>query len=127
MRKLFYVILLLLIPTFLFAGPVTIEDRTADNFEQLTVSNSEKKLSAKYIVPVSGDFKGFNASEVFITVETANIRYCIDGTTASTSVCHILTSGQNLTLRNKTEIKNFSAFRDDTSDATIGVTYRYGG
>lgn len=100
-------------------------DRNAGGFETLTVTSAEKNFTASEITPTSGTYKGKTCESVFVTVSLANIRFCIDGTTASSTVGHILTSGQNLTLNNASDIKNFSAYQDDTTDAELAVTFRF--
>ena len=65
------------------------------------------------------------ASGVFITVETANIRFTLHGTAVTTTTGHMLAAGQNLTLNNINDLENLSMIRDDDVDATVRVSYRY--
>ncbi len=57
-----------------------------------------------------------------ITVETASIRYCVDGTAATSSVGHRADAGDVIELSNRDEVTKFSAIRKDGTDATIKVT-----
>lgn len=99
-------------------------DRSAGGFETITVTNAAIGFTATEISK-AGPLSRQECESVFVTVSLANIRFCIDGTTATTTVGHILTSGQNLTLHNASDIKNFSAFRDDSTDAELAVTFRF--
>ena len=105
---------------FVYSG-----DRDAGKYESITVSSTAIGCTGTLVLPTSGRFTGMQCQGVFITLETANVRFCYDGTTATTSVGHLLTAGQTLTLTNPNDVKNLSMYRDDTTDATAHVTYRY--
>ena len=47
------------------------------------------------------------AEKAFITLETASVRFRLDGTSPTTTEGHLLTSGQNLTLNTPSQISNF--------------------
>jgi len=102
-------------------------DRAAGAHESITVSNTAIGFSLAYVEPKTGLYKGQTAKSVFCSIDATdnNIRFCIDGTTATTTVGHQLIAGQNLTLNCEGDIKNFSVIRDDAADATLHVTYRY--
>lgn len=57
-----------------------------------------------------------------ITVESAYIRFCVDGTTATASVGHVAGDGDVIELVNRTEVANFSAISRDGGTATLKVT-----
>ncbi len=57
-----------------------------------------------------------------ITVETAAIRFCVDGTTASATVGHAAEPGALIELHDRGEVTKFSARRRDATSATIKVT-----
>ena|SRR3990167_1285198 len=64
------------------------------------------------------------ARYVFVTVETANIRYTVDGTVpVATGPGHLLETGSSLTFINSQAAKNFRAIRDTGSNGTLRVTY----
>jgi len=95
-------------------------DRTALDYEKITVSTTAIGITE------SKKKNGANACVgAFITVEDANVRFRLDGTAPTTTEGHVLTSGQNLTLSNASDINNFSAIRDDAVDAVLRVTLRY--
>ena len=108
-----------------------LEDRTAQKFETITVATTAPvQFNASAISPESGYLNNNNCSEVFITLETANIRFRIDGGTPTPSTGHPLSLGQNLTLRNIDDIKNFRAIMQDTNATLndlgkLSVTYRF--
>ena len=62
------------------------------------------------------------ARKAFLTLETAQIRFTLDGTTVTSSVGHLMEVGQILTLENPDEIRNFRAIRTGSS-GTLKVTY----
>jgi len=95
-------------------------DRTAGNYEEITVSTTAIGITDTLLR------KGANSAEVaFMTLEGANIRFTVDGTTPTTTKGHQLVNGQNLTLSNSSDIGNFRAIRDNAVDATLRVTLRY--
>lgn len=95
-------------------------DRPAENYEDITVSDTAIGITVSKMRVGSKI-----ATVAFISVEDANIRFTIDGTAPTTSKGHQLVDGQNLTLANPSDIRNFKAIRDDATDATLRVTLRY--
>lgn len=64
-----------------------------------------------------------DANHALITSEGANFRYRIDGTDPTASVGHLVLAGAVMHLEGKSEITNFRAIRDDSTDITLSVTY----
>lgn len=62
---------------------------------------------------------------VYITVESAAIRYRMDGTAPTATEGHLVQAGQSIYLADKTKaaLTNLSMIRDGASSATIRVTY----
>ena len=58
-----------------------------------------------------------------ITVETAQIRFTLDGTAPTTTVGHLLNAGDILELDSLEDMKSFRAIRTGATSATIHVTY----
>ena len=102
----------------------TSRDHMAGGYEAITVSNVAIGFTSTERIPTSGDFLGQACQEVFCTLETDQIRFTLDGTTPTSTIGHLLNQGQNLTLRNPSDIKNFKAIRV-TTDASLKVTYRF--
>lgn len=108
-----------------------LEDRTAQKFETITVATTAAvSFNATSISPTSGPLKNNNCREVFTTLEIANIRFRIDGVDPTSTTGHKLVDGENVTIRNIDDIKNFRAIMIDTS-ATLNdlgkltTTYRF--
>ncbi len=61
------------------------------------------------------------AEKVFMTLETAQIRFTVDGTTPTSAVGHLLEYGQNLTLTGQ-DIAGFQAIRTGGTSGTLMIT-----
>jgi len=55
----------------------------------------------------------------FMVLETAQIRFTLDGTAPTTSTGVLLEIGQNLTLTGSTQISNFKAIRTGVSSGVL--------
>ena len=62
-------------------------------------------------------------SEVFCTLETAQIRYTLDGTAPTTTVGHLLEIGDTLTIQGRDNIVRFRAIRTGSTSGTIMATF----
>lgn len=83
-------------------------------------------------ITVAGTAIGFTSSKinstpkpkkVFITTESAQLRYRFDGTDPTSSVGHLLVPTQSLTLEGFSQINNFKAIRTGATSATIQVSF----
>ena len=92
-------------------------DRAAGGYEALTVDSTSGGVgfTKTEIDPVSGLYKGSSARTVFCRLETAQIRWTIDGTAPTSSVGTLLEVGETLTISNPGDIKNFRAIRTGSS------------
>ncbi len=61
------------------------------------------------------------ADKVYMTLETAQIRWTVDGTTPTTAVGHLLEYGQSLTLTGQ-DIASFQAIRTGGTSGTLMIT-----
>ncbi len=86
----------------------------AIDFESLTISTVAVSITAGNIDQHHDD--------ALITVETAAVRFRIDGTAPTATVGHVLEAGDVLELRGMGEIGKFQAIRRDGSDATLRVS-----
>jgi len=88
--------------------------------ETLTVANSVQVLTAS-------KYKDSNtsggATDAFITLETAQIRYYYDGTTPTSTTGHILDVGGTLVLRGQNQMSQFKCIRTGSTSGVITVTY----
>lgn len=76
------------------------------------------------------EYKGRIAQAVLITVETAAIRFTMDGTTpvvtGATEVGHKIDAGQSFVIRGTESIRNFLAINETTSNgAKIFASFYY--
>jgi len=63
------------------------------------------------------------ANRVFITAETADMRFRYDSGAPTTTVGHLLSDGDTLTLYGTQNIKNFLAIRTGETSGVLKVTY----
>lgn len=89
-------------------------------FEQLTVADSVKILTASKYMPstTSG-----GAQAALLTNDGADIRYTYDGTTPTTTVGHLLPDGGSLTLTGQNQMASFQAIRTGSVSSIITITY----
>jgi hypothetical protein len=102
---------------------VISRDFISGGYEALSVDTAVGFTAAK-ILPVSGNFLGQPCQEVFCTLETDQIRFTLDGTTPTNLIGHLLEVGQNLTLKNPSDIKNFRAIKV-TAAASLKCTFKF--
>jgi hypothetical protein len=88
--------------------------------ESLTISNSAVGLTSTNYV-ASGNLR--KVDKVVCTLESAQIRFWVDGSTPTATVGHILNPGETLTLENYDEVRKFLAIRTGTVDATLRATF----
>lgn len=85
-------------------------------FDSLTVSTDVERLIGL----------GSSAStHAFITVESAAVRFRVDGGDPTAAIGHVLEPGDALTLDNKVQIQAFRAIRRDGIDATLRISQGY--
>ena len=100
-------------------------DRPALHHESLTLASTvTPTVFTSAYVTAAGQYANKECKEAFCTLETANIRYTLDGTTPSTQIGHLLAANASLIIKHPADIKNFQAMKV-SSDATLKVTYRY--
>ncbi len=95
------------------------QDLTAFAFESVTVSDTAGGLTAATYNPAANG----RAQRAYITVETAQIRYRLDGTDPTASVGHILEVGDILIIDGNANIANANFIRTGGTSGTIRVTY----
>lgn len=86
--------------------------------ESITVADTAIGFTAAQLARTGGQVIG-----VFLTAETAQMRYCVDGTTATSTVGHLLETGDIMELWGQNSLKNFSAIRTGATSGAIKVTY----
>lgn len=91
--------------------------------ETITVVNSAIGFTAADIAnPAKW---GSRVRKAFCTLDasTGPIRFTYDGTTPTTTVGHILTAGNSITVEGEADIANFRAIRTTDTSGTLIVTY----
>ncbi len=83
--------------------------------ESLTVTGTAGGLTLATVRAAGED-------HAVITVETATIRFAVDGTTATATVGHVASPGDVITLDSSAELTNFSAIRTTGTSATLKVS-----
>jgi hypothetical protein len=88
----------------------------AFDFEQITI---DATAGGKALTATTYD----NATKALITVETAQIRFRVDGEAPTETVGHIADIGDKIELDSAEDIANFHAIRAGATSAVISVTY----
>lgn len=98
------------------ATDVTLSGSKAQEYESLTIANTAGGVAltaAKY----------GTCTKAFITVESAQIRWTIDGTAPTTTVGHLANAYDIIDLTSAEDIAAFRAIRVGTTSGTIHCTY----
>lgn len=99
-------------------------DGEAHGHEALAPGDTPVGITAVYLQPTSGKFKGLQAQAALITVEDNSMHFTIDGTTptahAGTDVGHQMDAGQSYVIRGIISLKNFLCI-DRVSGSTSKV------
>jgi len=95
--------------------------------ESITTATAVGFTSAK-IAPTTGNCAGKRAKKALVTVETADIRYTLDGTTptitAGTAAIHLQAFGGGFVLSGEQAIANFKCINAvASSGAIVKATY----
>ena len=112
-------------------GIVFAHDGECLGYESLTTAAAIGFTSTFYMYSRSGTGDGkIPMKAALITVETADIRFTLDGTTptttATTAVGHVMTSGQNYVIRGWDNIRKFQCVNAvDASGAVVKCSFFY--
>jgi hypothetical protein len=88
-------------------------------YEALDIADTAKTLTeAKY-----KDSEGQYAKRAVITIEDAQVRYCYEGSTPTSTVGHLANPMDAIVLNTAANIRNFKIIRKGTTSAKIKVTY----
>lgn len=97
---------------------LSLSDFRALNFESVTVTDTAQSLTAS--VTTGGVV--LRGQRAFISAETAQMRFRYDGTAPTSTVGHILESGQTVEIVGYDDILNFRIIRTGATSGTIRVT-----
>src|SRR3990167_5012301 len=88
-----------------------------------------RNYTARETLSVAGTAVGFTAAtfddstHALVTVETAEIRYTVDGTAATASVGHLAQPGDVIVLDSMSELSKFSAIRTGGVSASLQCSF----
>lgn len=116
MRKIY--LLLTALTASLLIVSFSLMSFAADDYESILVTGSAKGFTASKVRATS-----YNTRKVYCTLETANIRYRIDGTDPSSTVGHLMEISQNLTLTNYQDVSSFKAITSGTVSGNLRCTF----
>jgi len=85
--------------------------------EAITITDTSKKLTTAKLQSDPPP------KQAIITVETASLRYRLEGSTPTSSVGHKINANSSLVLEGFTQLNNFRAIRTGSTSAKIYVTY----
>lgn len=89
------------------------------SYEEITVSNAVGGIGF-----TSALLLGFPQPKgAVLTLETAAIRWRIDGGSPSGTVGHLMSVGDSIVIHGPNNMPNFKAFRDTAVDGVLRVTY----
>ena len=100
---------------------VTVGDKAATSYEAITVADTAIGFTATKIKPTNATA----VQGVFCSLETAQIRFTLDGTTPTSTIGHLLGVGQTLTISHAGDIENFRAIRTGSTSGSLRCTYRF--
>lgn len=90
------------------------------DFETITVSTAAIGFTSTKIV---NSTTGLSASYAFFTLETADIRYRVDGVDPTAAIGHAAAASSANYVCGMAAVKAFRAIRSGGSDSTMRVTY----
>ena len=105
-------------------------DGVAASFETIGTTTSAIGFTSSKIAPTTGNYAGYRARAAIISVETADIRFTIDGTTptitAGTGAGHLLQTGASFIITGESNVANFSCINAvASSGAKVKCTYMF--
>ena len=105
--------------TLSFLSVSSLAYARAYNAESITVSNTAIGFTSATISPE----RRTKPDKAVFVVETAQIRFTVDGSTPTTTVGFLAQIGDIVTINGEGDIKNFRAIRTGATDATIQPVY----
>jgi hypothetical protein len=92
----------------------------SESYESITVSSAAIGLTAGTITPI---IAGVRNATALCVVETAQIRYRVDGTDPTSSEGIALNIGDTLVLEGSDDLLKFRAIRTGGTDAVLKCSY----
>jgi hypothetical protein len=95
---------------------VQVSGSKAQEYEALTIDNTAGGIACTTA-------KVGTCTKAFMTLETAQIRYTVDGTAPTVAVGHLLNVGETLKLDSAEDIAAFRGFRTGAVSGSLRCTY----
>lgn len=96
----------------------------AINYETLTIADTAKGITATFL-PSSADYcSWFDSQTATCTLETAQVRYRVDGTAPTSAEGHLVNPGDIITLESCLEMFKFKAIRTGATSGVLKCTYQ---
>lgn len=111
-----------LISAFIAASSIALLGSSYVAFEQIAVANSAIGFTASKITP-SGAPGQSQAVVASCRLETAEVRYTVDGTTPTTTVGTLLEVGEILTVQGHDSMLLFKAIRTGATSGQLDCVY----
>lgn len=92
-------------------------------YEAITVTDAAIGLTAEKIKPSTGAYAGLEARGALLTLETADIRFRLDGTAPTAGEGHYLVAGDSILVLGTQSLKQFQAIRTGVDSGVLRVTY----
>ena len=98
---------------------IIVRDGLPYDFESIAVTATVIGLTTAKLSPNSAP----PPTAALLTLETAAIRFRMDGVEPTTSEGHLMSSGDQLTLSSIDQLRKFRAIRDTNTSGVLKVTY----
>jgi hypothetical protein len=89
--------------------------------ETFDVDTSTKQLTAANIP--SGGF-GNSPIQAYMTLETGDMYYTLDGSSPTATTGHLMTAGENMTVRGRPDLLGFRFMRKESTSGSLKVSYQ---
>jgi len=100
------------------------QPKVAYAFETLTVDTSTRTLTSAYLTRLSSPGPSINPdTSAFMTVETATLRWTINGSSPTSTSGHKATDGDTISITGYDNLRNFRFLKVSGSDGSLQVTY----
>lgn len=100
---------------------VIISKGKAYDNEQITVSSTAIGFTASKVKHESND--NIHPILASFSISDADIRIQLDGTDPTSTTGYLARSGTSIEITGESDIRNFKAIRDDSTDAVLDVIY----
>jgi len=104
---------------------VYVQDRDYRDYESITVADTAIGFTASKITPSSGEVANKDAELAFCRLETANVRYRMDGTDPTSSEGVLLKADETVIIVGTSNVKRFRAIRTGSTSGVLKVMFAW--